>query len=256
MSTYGVWLSASGMKVQEHRQALLANNMANVQTTGFKHDLAVVMQRRVESEASARGMPFAHEVLDGMPGGLDIRPTYQSLVQGGIEPTHRPLDVAIDGEGFFAVSDGSVTRYTRDGEFTRNRAGELVLKAGEGRWRVLDRAGAPIRIDEELGEPRASLDGAIRQGKEVIGRLELLTTEDKQSLRKVGENLFKVGEGVEMVPADGRFEPGSRERSTFDAMSGLAEMIESSRGYEINAKLLEIQDSLTEQAVSTVGRVR
>ena len=82
MSTYGLWLSAAGMKVQEHRQALLANNIANAQTTGFKHDFAVVMQRQVESQASAQGFPFADRVLDSMPGGVNVRQTYQSFAQG------------------------------------------------------------------------------------------------------------------------------------------------------------------------------
>ena len=69
MSTYGLWLSAAGMKVQEHRQALLANNIANAQTTGFKHDFAVVMQRQVESQASAQGFPLLIECSTRCPEG-------------------------------------------------------------------------------------------------------------------------------------------------------------------------------------------
>ena len=127
MSTYGLWLSAAGMKVSEHRQTLLANNMANANTTGFKRDLAVVTQRRVESQSSPAGFPFAHPVLDGLPGGVNVRPAYQSFEEGSIEWTGRPLDVAVEGDGFFAVTDGKVTRYTRDGGFTRNEKGELAL---------------------------------------------------------------------------------------------------------------------------------
>src|SRR3972149_5037155 len=101
MSSYGLWLSAAGMKVNEHRQTLLANNMANAQTTGFKHDLAVVMQRQVESKEGASGLPFAQPVLDGLPGGVNVRPTHYSREDGPIEWTGKPLDVAIKGEGFF-----------------------------------------------------------------------------------------------------------------------------------------------------------
>jgi len=254
MSSYGLWLSAAGMKVNEHRQTLLANNMANAQTTGFKHDLAVVMQRRVESKENAGGLPFAHPVLDGLPGGVNVRPAYHSEEQGPIEWTGKPLDVAIQGEGFFAVSDGEVTRYTRNGEFAANSQGELVMANEAGRWRVLDEGGAPIRMDEAGGELSVSDRGTVRQGNIVVGTIGLMTSEDPRALRKVGENLFEAStEG--MKPASGRLITGSREGSTFDVMQGLASMIEASRAYQMNATLIQLQDQLTQQAVSTLGRV-
>lgn len=254
MSTYGLWLSAAGMKVNQHRQTILANNMANANTTGFKHDIAVVAQRRVESQSSPGSSPFAHPILDGIAGGIDVRPTYQNFGQGRIEKTGRPLDVAIDGDGFFAVSDGLVTRYTRDGQFTFNRQGELVLVAGEGRWRVLGEGEAPIVVDETAGKVSISEDGTIRQGPNVVAKLGLVSTEDKQSLRKIGGNLFDAGT-AEMTPIKGRFEPESREESNFDIMNGLATMIEATRAYQLNATMLKLQDDLTGQAVTTVGRL-
>jgi flagellar basal-body rod protein FlgF len=254
MSSYGLWLSAAGMKVNEHRQALLANNMANAQTTGFKHDFAVVMQRRVESKEDPGGLPFAHPVLDGLPGGLNVLPAYHSAEQGPIEWTGKPLDVAIQGEGFFAVSDGEATRYTRNGEFTTNAQGELVMANEAGRWRVLDEGGAPMRVDEAGGEVEVSDSGTVRQGNTVLGKIGLMTNDDPRSLRKVGENLFEAA-GGEMKPAKGRLIPGSREGSTFDAMQGLATMIEASRAYQMNASMIQLQDQLTQQAVTTLGRV-
>ena len=255
MSTYGMWLSAAGMQVQQHRQALIANNMANAQTTGFKHDLAVVLERRVEARASVMNRPYSDPLFDAMPGGVNVRPTYTSFAQGAIESTERPLDVAIHGDGFFTVSDGQVTRYTRDGEFAVNTAGELVLGAGAGQWRVLDDAGALIVVDRELGEPYVAKDGTIRQGRVIIATLGVVTTDDKQSLRKVGSNLFEATGETQMVQADADFVPASRERSTFDVMTGMVEMIEATRAHGINARLLQMQDALTGQAISTVGRL-
>ena len=254
MSSYGLWLSAAGMKVNEHRQTLLANNMANAQTTGFKHDLAVVMQRRVESHSVPDGLPFAHPVLDGLAGGVNVRPAFHSLEQGPIEWTGKPLDVAIQGDGFFAVSDGEVTRYTRNGEFAVNTQGELVMANEAGRWRVLDDAGAPIHFDEAGGEVSVSDSGTIRQGKNVVAALGLMNHENPRMLRKVGENLFEATAG-QMTPANGRFITGSLEGSTFDVMQGLATMIEASRAYQFNATMIQLQDQLTGQAVSTLGRV-
>ena len=94
MSSYGLWLSAAGMKVNQHRQTVLANNLANANTTGFKHDLAVVMQRQVESAESPSGFNMTQPVLDTMGGGLDVRPTYKSFKQGPVESTGKPLDAS------------------------------------------------------------------------------------------------------------------------------------------------------------------
>lgn len=256
MSSYGLWLSAAGMKVNEHRQAVLANNMANMNTTGFKYDLAVMTQRRVESEASPDGMRFAHDVLDNLSGGVNVKPSYHNFGQGNIEVTGRPLDVAIVGEGFFSVSDGERTRYTRDGEFAFNTQGEVVLESGGGMWKVLDRDGSPIVVDQTLGPVSVSADGSIRQGETVVGVIGLATTDDLQSLRKSGGNLFEAADDAEMKEIAGRLAPESREASNFDSMRGLATMIEGSRAYQLNATLLQLQDQLVGQSVSTVGRVR
>ncbi len=254
MSSYGLWLSAAGMKINDHRQTLHANNLSNAQTTGFKRDLAVVMQRPIEAKENPRGPSLAHPVLDGMAGGVNVRPSYHDFTQGPIESTNRPLDVAIRGEGFFTVGDGQQTRYTRDGEFTVNAKGELVLSNESGVWRVLDQAGAPVVLDPAAGEPNVSGDGTIRQAENVVGTLGLVVPEDPQAMRKVGENLFALDE-KEMRPAGGTLVSGAREESNFNPITGLSSMIEASRAYQLNATLIQLQDSVTGQAVSTLGRV-
>jgi len=253
MSSYGLWLSAAGMKVNEHRQTIFANNMANANTTGFKHDLAVVTQRRVESESSLDGALFASSLFDGLAGGLNVQPTYQDFAQGPIERTDRPLDVAIDGDGFFAVSDGDATRYTRDGEFALNTAGELVLATEGGRWRVLDESGARISVDEAAGAASIAQDGTVRQGRNIVAQLGLFDTQDRQSLRKLGGNLFDSN-GVDMRPIPGRFAARSREESNLEVTKGLVAMIEAARAYQLNATMMQLQDHTMGQAVSTVGR--
>ena len=254
MSSYGLWLGAAGMKVNEHRQTIFANNMANAHTTGFKHDLAVVTQRLIESRESPAGSRFASPTLDGMTGGVNVRPTYHNFAQGPIERTGQPLDVAIEGPGFFAVSDGAVTRYTRDGEFARNRNGELVLAAGDGRWRLLGEDGFPILLGETGGPVSVGADGTIREGQTVAGRLTVMAPDHPGLLRKAGENLFEA-RGTEVQPIETRLVPESREGSNFDVMQGLAAMIEASRAYQMNATMIQLSDQMTGQAVSRVGRV-
>ena len=254
MSSYGLWLSAAGMKVQDHRQSLIANNMANAETTGLKKDLALIHQRAIQSRERGGSAAMVHPVLDGLPGGINVRPTYQSFAQGGIEQTGRPLDVAIMGEGFLAVAGGGETRYTRDGEFAISADGDLVLAVGNGRWRVLDDSGSTITLDPEAAAPRIYSDGTIRQGEDIVAKLGLFTTDDKQSLRKVGGNLFDAG-ALDMVSIEGRFESGARERSNVAVMPELVRMIEASRAYQLNANLLRMQDELTGRVIQSVGRV-
>lgn len=254
MSTYGIWLSAAGMKVNEHRQHILANNMANANTVGFKQDLAIIQQRPVESLSTPEGFEYQHPVMDGLAGGVDIRPSQYNFEQGHIERTGRPLDIAVDGEGFLMVGDDKDKRYTRNGKMTINTDGYLVLTAGAGRWKVLDDVESPIQIDKRQGDITISSNGTITQGENLVGTLGLHTTDNKQALRKTGETLFDAGK-AKMKEADGRFHVGAIERSNFDIMKGLASMIEASRSYEMNANLIRLQDQATAQAVNTVGKL-
>jgi flagellar basal body rod protein FlgG len=242
------------MKVSEHRQTVLANNIANAETAGFKHDLAIVMQRRVESRGGPNGLTYAHPVLDELSGGVNVRPTHYSTAPGPIHGTGRPLDVAIEGEGFFAVGSEGITRYTRDGTFTTNLEGELVLSAGGGRWNVLDEGGDPIVLLPEAGPPKIGADGTIRQDGEVVARLQVVKPDRPQGMRKVGENLFEA-KAATVQPIPAKLTPESLEASNFEIMPGLAQMIEASRLYEMNATLVQLQDEATGQAITRVGRL-
>jgi flagellar basal-body rod protein FlgG len=242
------------MKVNDHRQTLIANNIANTHTAGFKHDLAVVSPRLVESLEGPGGFALRHPVLDGMAGGVNVLPTYYSREQGSIEVTNRPLDIAIRGEGFFAVSNGKDTRYTRNGEFTTNSKGEVLMANESGNWRVLDEQGKPLTLDPAGDRISVSPNGIVRQGVTQVGKLALLSNEDDGAMRKVGQNLFE-STGGKMAAASGSFVPESREISTFDAVTGLASLIEATRSYQMNATLLQMQDEMTGRVITALGRV-
>lgn len=254
MSSYGIWLSAAGMKVCEHRQTLHANNLANAQTTGFKSDLAEFRQRPVESQVRGSAPYLRHPVLDQLSGGVNVRASHYDFTQGSIENTGRPLDVAIRGEGFFTVSDGQSKRLTRDGEFSLNPAGELVLADASGNWRVLDQTGKPVLVNPTEGPLSIGSSGLVRQKDQPVAQLRLMAPADPQKLRKVGANLFEHPR-EEMQPAAGTLVAASREESNYDPMIGLTSMIDASRAYQMNATLLQLQDAATGQVVSTLGRV-
>lgn len=254
MSSYGQWLSAAGMKVNEHRQTVFTNNLANMATTGFKENLVVVRERRVASREAPGGMSFAHPVLDSLGGGIDVQPTNFRASQGPIESTGRALDVAIQGEGFFVVSDGEQTKYTRNGQFSLNARGELVLSSGDGRWRVLDDGNNRIAVDPAGAEVTISGDGTVLQGREVIGAIGAVKPDTPQAMRKFGETLFDRGDS-DMSPIRPRMVSGAVEASNVDVMAGLTGMIEVTRAYEINANVLRMHDQMTNEVVNTVGRL-
>ncbi len=254
--TYGLWLSAGGLQVNEYRQSVAANNMANIDTVGFKRDLAVIHERDVESAARPGQQPFSDRLLDSLSGGVWVRPTYTSYDQGHLEQTGRNLDTAIFGDGFFRVSDGTTENYTRDGRFTLNPDGDLVMVAGSGRYHLLDDNGTPIHVaDPTLGPIAIGKDGAVMQDGTAIARLGLADFTDKTQLRKIGENLFENDGDARPVTPQTTVLSGHVERSTVDPISALTDMIEVTRAYEMNARLISLQDDTLGQVVGRVGRI-
>lgn len=251
---YGLWLSASGLQANQYRQDLIANNLANVQTTGFKHDLAVFSERRVASEEALGGSTLSDRLLDRMTGGLFVAPTFTQFDQGAIQKTNRPLDVALDGEGFFAVQDAGRTAYTRDGRFTVNRDGQLVTVAG-GRP-VLSDAGTAIRVSPDRADDvRVAEDGSVRVGAVPVAKLGVADFADKQELQKVGANLFVAPAGAVGQEPAATVHSGALESSTVDPASAMVAMIEASRAYEMNATMVRMQDSMLDKAANSIAKL-
>lgn len=246
--TYGLWLSAVGLQTSQYRQAVLANNLANANTVGFKHDIAVVRERAVEADEHGPAR-FGHALLDDLTGGSLVAPTYTAFVQGPIELTQRPLDVAIEGDGFFTIEDGGQTRYTRDGRFTIDANGRLITVTG-GRP-VLDDGGQEITVltGGEAPAPRIDNRGRVRQGEQVVAQLGLVDFADKQRLRKVGANLFDAN-GEPPTPTTTTLRPEAVEGSTVAPIRSLASMIEVARAYQLNATLITMQDELNGRAAT------
>ncbi len=252
--TYGLWLSAAGLQANQYRQNLMANNMANVDTVGFKKDLAVMRERLVESRGG-QGMPFRHDLLNRLSGGTFVSPTYHSFAEGPLIRTGNPLDAAIKGDGFFSVQVGNKVRYTRDGRFTTNEKNELVMVANGGRAKVLGETGFPIVLLPNARRTEIGADGTVRQDGVAVGKVGLVEFADRNTLRKVGGNLF-LATGAPGQPAqDSVVVTRAVEGSTVNPVAGLAELIEVTRAYQLNAQMISLQDATIGQAVSRVGRI-
>jgi flagellar basal-body rod protein FlgF len=182
-----------------------------------------------------------------------VSPTYMSFEQGPLQQTNRPLDVALMGEGFLAVRDGDRTVYTRDGALAINAQGELVMASG-GR-EVLSEADAPIRVpDGRAGEVRIAEDGRVMLGNAEIARLHLVNFADKQSLVKLGSNLYAAGDQAATATA-ATLQPGALERSTVDPTTTMVAMIEASRAYQLNAQMISMQDTILGRAVNDIATI-
>ncbi len=251
---YGIYQSAAGLQVNQYRQSVLANNLANVQTAGFKPDLTLVRERPVESREDGAAPSLSHPVLDELTGGSLVAPTVTSFEQGPIEPTGRPLDLAIDGDGFFAVSDAGQERYTRDGRLMFTPTGELVTAAGN--HAVLGTGGEPLRVPANLaGRVRIDADGRLAVGGTVYGQIRTVSFEDTSLLRKTGGNLIQ-GFGQAPETAQVRLRVGAVEGSAVDPTQTLVSLMQVSRAYEMNATLVGLADTTLGRAVNDLGRIR
>lgn len=252
---YGIYQSAGGLLANQYRMEVLANNLANADTVGFKRDLTVLRERLPEAREASAGFGASDPRLEGMTGGSFVAPTVTLFEQGPIETTDRPLDVALVGDGFFRVQADGQERYTRDGRFLVNESDELVTATGF--HRVLDESGVPIVVPAEARDAlRIGADGQIRSGELSLGRLGIVDFEDRSQLRKIGQNLYETLGAAPQPVARTALRVGAVEKSSVDSVHAMVSMIEVSRAYEFNATLVSLADATLERAVNDVGRFR
>jgi flagellar basal body rod protein FlgG len=251
---YGLYLSAGGVLASSHRQDVIANNLANSQTAGFKRDLAMFRQER--TEAQLRGLnPGRHssELLEALGGGLNHGPTAIDHAQGPIEPTGSPLDVAIHGGGYLAVRDAKgATRLTRDGKLSVTRDGYLVTAAGG--HQVLDERLNAVQLGK--GQLAIGKDGQITQNGQPVTKLALFDVPDARGLRKLGHSLMTYPNlERNLRPATGQLQQGFIENANSEPATELAALMEAQRQLEANANMIRFQDQTLSRLVNDVGKI-
>ena len=235
---YGLYLSAAGALTESARHSVIANNIANVNTVGFRDDLAVVRARDAEARESASAAAYATP-MDALGGGVLMSETYTSPAAGPIHVTDNPCDFAISGEGYFAVTDGQEVFYTRAGSFTRDTAGRLVTP--DGRHFLADASGKPVMLPLE-GTITVARDGTIAVNGAAQGKIELFKFENPRALAKAGDSLYRAVGGTPSSEGAGQITQGALEMSSVSPAAELARMIVASRGYEMNMQLIRMQD--------------
>lgn len=247
---YGLYLSASGVAANSYRQDVIANNLANSETVGFKRDIANFKQRLMASQERRSPGSWSDSALEGLGGGLLAMPTRTDFSPGSIQDTGSPLDVAIQGEGFFAVKEGDQTMLTRAGRFSVNRDGKLVLSSGQ---QVLSNASQPITLSTTAPLSIGS-DGQITQNGQPVAQLGVFNVEDKSALTKVGGDLLNPGDSV-LQPVAAKLRSQFIEGSNVDPATEMAVLMDSQRQIEANANMIHMQDETLQRLVNDVGKI-
>lgn len=244
---YGLYVAASGADAQTRRLEVLTNNLSNVDTPGFKEELAVLQARYSRAIRDGVVSPGSQSLND-LDSGVAMTETTTNFTAGPIKQTNQPWDVAISGEGFFTVDDNGRQLLTRSGNFQVNAAGELLTPQG---FRVLDVEGTPIVINPAM-YAKVHRDGWVEHsgGGQYLG---IVKPQSLGDLARTGENTFRALSSVESVSrGDVRLEPGFLEMSQVQPTRAMMELIETSRVYETNVRMIQSHDQMTGSLVSRV----
>jgi flagellar basal-body rod protein FlgF len=239
-----LYVGLSKQIVLQRQLDIIANNIANSDTAGFKVE-ALAVTEDPQAPAFTLGGPAPVKFV--MPNGV-----IRNFGQGALRKTDSQFDVAIDGQGFFKIQTPVGERYTRDGRFRMDEAGRLVTQGGSP---VLDDGGGEINLSPEKGQLTISPDGTLSQGTQRIGKLGVVTFSNLSTLEKVGDNLMQNTSNQQGVAApDAKLRQGMLEGSNVNPILEVTRMIEVSRAYEQMAKMMDSQATLSTQAVQQLGK--
>lgn len=254
-----LWISKTGLDAQQTRLSVISNNLANVNTTGFKRDQAIFQDLIYQNKRQAGAQTTEDTRLpSGLSLGTGVRvvATEKLHTQGNITQTGKPLDMAILGRGFFQVqqADGSVS-YTRDGSFQMDADGQVVTSQGQ----LLQPS---LTIPSDTQSITIGQDGVVsvitgnNTSPTQIGNIQLADFVNPAGLQPEGNNLFTetASSGSPLVGTPGlnglgNLESGSVETSNVNVVEELVNMIETQRAYEMNSKVI----STTDQMLQYVG---
>jgi flagellar basal-body rod protein FlgF len=244
----GIYTITSGGIAALARLDAVTQNLANVNTAGYKQAVLVFSEKPVG--ASVGGDP----VLGGTTRHVREVESIVDFSQGPIHDTGNPLDVAIDGKGFFVVSTPAGERYTRQGTFDLDGDGRLVTHAGN----PVQGEDGDIIVPPGKSNFRIGEDGTVSVDREQIGRLRLVDFGDDPKLVPEGGALFSAAPGAvatPLGPENVRLHPQAFEGSNANAVTGMIELVEVNRAYESYMRAMQRLDDLQSRAINEVGRV-
>jgi len=247
-------IGLSRQTVLQQELDVIANNLANLNTTGFKSDVPM-FEEFLMPVARANNFPAA----DSRLSFVRDRGTMLDLGQGTVQSTGNPLDVAIKGDGFLAVQTPQGERYTRNGALQINAAGEIVTAQG---YRVVGDDGGPIALqpgDSNIAinaEGTLSVRGTASNVSIIRGKLRIVNFPQEQRLQKDGDSLFTAPADMPAVDApNATVVQGAIEKSNVQGITEMTRMINVSRSYTMIANLLKSEGDLHKTAIQQLADV-
>lgn len=245
----GIYTATSGMLSLDIQMDIVANNIANCTTTAFKKDICVFRAHPRMELFRINDIPS--EYIGECGTGVLVDEVYTIHRQGPLTQTQNPLDFAIEGDGFFLVQRADEMLLTRAGTFIIDAEGYLCTRRGE---RVLGERG-PIRVEGR--EIFVSEDGSVfikrDEAFEMVDRLRIVTVEDKRMLRKRGHTLFFT-EAPLLNAKDFVIQQGFLEGSNTEILKEMIELINVSRLYEANQRVIRDYDATLGRAIAEIPR--
>lgn len=221
-----------------HEMQVVANNIANLSTAGFRREGVVFSEyvKRLEDDPSLSMARASGRVVD--------------LTQAGLAQTGGTFDFAIQGEGFFLVETSQGSRLTRAGSFTPSPEGELVTPEGH---KLLDQGGAPVFVPPDARDVALAQDGTLSSAGQPLAKIGLWAPMEITDLRHQSGTLFTADAGI--GPVEGAVVlQGQLEESNVNPVSEIARMIDVQRAYELGQAFLDREDQRTRGVIQTLGR--
>lgn len=241
----GLYTAASGMLIQMTKQDTITNNLANVNTNGFKSDvttfesfpakLMYLMDKESRTPIGELGM------------GAAVREVGFNMEMGSLIDTGKKTDLAISGNGFFVMQTPQGTAYTKDGHFNVDAQGRLV----DSRSNLVQGQNGSITVG--TSDFSVDKDGRVIVNGQTIDQIQVFFASQPQLLRKTGDNMF-IGGGAN-AGGLAQVSQGKLEGSNVNPAKETIEMITAMRAYETNQKMIQAQDEILGKAVNEVGRV-
>jgi flagellar basal-body rod protein FlgF len=269
MSSKGIFSALSGAMAQSQRLDTISNNIANANTTAFKKDRQVFREYLTATEKppdviQVPRIPATTESFYDNQGGdrgyVDAAGTFTDLSQGALKNTGDPMDLAIEGQGFFEVATGNGLRFTRSGHLKVDGEGRLVTSEGHP---VLAEGGAggdaaqrALRVSGQR-PITISYSGEVYDGDQLVGKLSVVDFQNRDALMKQGSSLYSLRSGFNGQPqaAPGvKIHQGFSELSNVNVVEEMADMILASRAFETNQKSIKAFDEMDEKLVNQVPK--
>jgi flagellar basal-body rod protein FlgF len=259
----GIYIAASAGIKQGKKMEVIAQNLANVNSTGYKGDRLAFKELMTpfppeQGSESAKNELLQPDVFISNVSYVAVTDQYTDHEPGKFKQTNAELDMALDGPGYFSVSTKEGVRYTRNGNFRLNTENQIVNQKGQT---VLSEQGEPIVITAEGTEISIDGYGNIFVGSgEInanIGKIKLLDFDNKQTLEKLGDGLFLQSdtEAVEKPINNTKLRQGFLEESNVTATDEMNNMISTLRLFETYQKIIQSIDNMNDQSVNSIGRI-